>query len=269
MQKSIVVWLFATLSIAVSLFGIVQAKTTATSSSVQSNKQQSEPKLSAKYQALADKLKQTIQVTVIEVTPLAVNGMVEVVTDQGLFYTTENGDYLFHGQLFSLKQGIQNLTEASLAKVRVNGIKRFENDMIVFKAKDEKYAINVFTDITCGYCRKLHSHIKEFNDKGITVRYLAYPRAGIKDRTGDFTQNFKDMRSVWCADDPQQAMTTAKLGSNIPYRICDKPIADEFNFGRQIGVNGTPAIVLSNGYMIPGYQTPDQLLQVLNAMPNL
>ena len=105
--------------------------------------------------------------------------------------------------------------------------------------------------------------LSDYNDRGITFRYLAYPRSGIKDQAGNYTQGFKDLRSVWCADDPKEAMTNAKNSRAVAYRVCNKPIKGEFDFGRQVGVNGTPAIVLSNGMMVPGYQPPEQLEQLL------
>jgi thiol:disulfide interchange protein DsbC len=58
-------------------------------------------------------------------------------------------------------------------------------------------------------------------------------------------------------------MTDAKNSRKVAYRVCDTAIEGEFNFGRQVGVNGTPAIVLANGMMVPGYQPPEQLEQLL------
>jgi thiol:disulfide interchange protein DsbC len=205
-----------------------------------------------------------LQVSQIKSSPL--KGIVEVFTDQGLFYASEDGNYLLHGKLFGLKKGVVNLTESSMSSVRIEGIAKFAENMIVFPAKNEKHVINVFTDITCGYCRKLHKQMDEFNAKGITVRYLAYPRSGIKDGLGQPTQNFKNMRSVWCSDDPKKALDAAFAGNNVAYRICDKQVAEEFNFGRQVGVSGTPAIVLESGMMLPGYRSPTDLLQILESI---
>ena len=198
--------------------------------------------------------------------PSEVPGLAEVVTNQGLFYTSFDGKYLIQGKVYGLGKNVRNITEESLAKVRVEGINNFKDDMIVFPAKDEKHVVTVFTDITCGYCRKLHEQMDDYNDKGITVRYLAYPRAGVKDRMGNFTQGYKDLLSIWCNEDPNTAMTKAKAGSNVAQRICDKPIEEEFNFGRQVGVSGTPAIITDSGFMMPGYRKPDELLQILESM---
>ncbi len=200
----------------------------------------------------------------VETTP--VPGIALLITNQGLFYSSYDGDYFIQGKVYSLVAEVEDIAEQSLANMRLEGIEKFKDDMIVYKAKDEKYVVTAFTDITCGYCRKMHKQMDDYNDRGITFRYLAYPRSGIKDRAGNYTQGFKDLRSVWCADDPEAAMTDAKNTRKVAYRVCDTPIEAEFNFGRQVGVNGTPAIVLSNGMMVPGYQPPEQLEKLLKTL---
>jgi len=212
------------------------------------------------------KLITTLGVEIIDVKKTPMAGLAEVATNQGLFYTSFDGEYLIQGKLYSLGKEVANLTEKSLAYFRVTGMERFEDDMIVFQAKIEKHVITVFSDITCEYCRKLHSQIDEYNDLGITVRYLAYPRAGIKDKDGAFTDGFKNLRSVWCSEDPHKAITQAKLGVSIPSRVCDKPIAEEFSFGRQVGVNSTPTIITKDGTMMPGYRDPSDLFKILESM---
>ena len=212
---------------------------------------------------LKTKIKAKLGLTVEKVEATPVPGIALLITNQGLFYSSYNGDYFIQGKLYSLTSKVTDLAEESLAKMRIAGLEEFKNDMIVFEAKDEKYVVTAFTDITCGYCRKMHKEMSDYNDRGITFRYLAYPRSGIKDQAGNYTQGFKDLRSVWCADDPKEAMTNAKNSRAVAYRVCNKPIKGEFDFGRQVGVNGTPAIVLSNGMMVPGYQPPEQLEQLL------
>jgi len=212
---------------------------------------------------LKAKINSSLGLTVIQVEETPVPGIALLVTDQGLFYASYNGDFFIQGKVYSLGSTVTDLGEASMAKVRLNGLKPFENDMIEYKATNEKYVVTVFTDITCGYCRKMHGQMEDYNARGITFRYLAYPRSGIKDRSGNFSQGFKDLRSVWCSENNEQALTKAKTGSNVAYRTCEAPIEAQFNFGRQIGVTGTPAIILSNGMMIPGYQPPAQLEELL------
>jgi len=218
---------------------------------------------SSAFDAVKEKLTQTLGFNIASIKPSPIAGMVEVITDQGLFYASADGNFLIHGKMYGLGESVSNLTEESLAQVRIDGMAKFSGAMIVYPAKNEKHVVTVFTDITCGYCRKMHEQMDDYNDKGITVRYLAYPRAGVKGQMGGYSQAFKDLRSIWCHEDPALALTKAKSGSNVAARICDKPIEEEFDFGRQVGVTGTPAIMLANGMMVPGYQDPSKLFTLL------
>ena len=215
---------------------------------------------------LKNKLSAMLGLEINKVKPSAMPGLVELITNQGLFYATADGKFFIQGKLYGLGHTVTNYSEESLAQVRVDGMDTFSDAMIVYPAKNEKHVITVFTDITCGYCRKMHEQMDDYNDKGITVRYLAYPRSGIKDRSGQYSEGFKDLRSIWCNENPEEALTKAKMGSSVAQRICDKPIEDEFNFGRQVGVNGTPAIILEGGMMVPGYKEPEALLNIIEQM---
>jgi thiol:disulfide interchange protein DsbC len=212
---------------------------------------------------LKEKINSSIGLTVVKVEETALPGIALLVTNQGLFYASYDGEFFIQGKVYNLGSTVTDIGEESLAKVRLEGVKNFEDNMIVYKAENEKYVVSVFTDITCGYCRKMHEQMADYNARGITFRYLAYPRAGIKDQSGNLTQGFKDLRSVWCSEDNATALTKAKSGTGVAYRICEAPIEAQFNFGRQIGVSGTPAIILSNGMMVPGYQPPAQLEELL------
>ena len=194
-----------------------------------------------------------------------VANMSEVMTDGGLFYVTNDAKHFFVGKMYrdDTALGLVDLSEKRLEKVRLAGVEKFTDNMIVYPAKDEKHVVTIFTDITCGYCRKLHSQMSEYNDLGITVRYLAFPRSGVVDQSGKLTKGFEDLRSIWCNENPAEALTKAKNGSLVAQRICDAPIEEQLNFGRQIGVSGTPAIVLGNGQILPGYKEPQALLNSL------
>lgn len=188
----------------------------------------------------------------------------EVITPRGLFYVSDNGQFLLYGKMFDISNeaGAINMTEEALAKVRLKGMKKFEDSMIIFPAEKPQYQVTIFTDTSCGYCRQLHSQMQEYNDLGITVRYMAFPRQGTTGGT------YEQLRAIWCADDKQKAMTDAKAGERLDTaknQQCTAPIADQYAMGMKVGVSGTPAIVLEDGTMIPGYQGPAQLLQTLLA----
>jgi len=85
-----------------------------------------------------------------------------------------------------------------------------------------------------------------------------FPRAGVK------SHSFDKAVSMWCADDQQQMMTDAKERREIPAKTCENPIEAQYNLGRELGVNGTPALLTSTGRLIPGYMPADRLAASLN-----
>lgn len=219
-------------------------------------------------QAITALIESNTRLIVEDIKPSLVSGLAEVFTDQGSFYASNDGKFFIPSKIYQASpMGLIDVNEErnqlALSKVRLEGLKQFKDNMIVYPAKEEKYVVTVFTDITCGYCRVMHSKMDEYNKLGITVRYLAYPRYGIVDQTGQLTQSFKDLRSIWCHESPADALTKAKAGGAVEERICDAPIEGEFNFGIQAGVNGTPAIILENGYMLPGFREPKDLAETL------
>lgn len=160
-------------------------------------------------------------------------------------HVTPDGKYFLTGDMYRIDgDAVENETEkAKLAQIETLPASR----MIVFKAKNEKAHITVFTDVDCPYCQMLHKEVPKLNSMGITVRYLAYPRAGIG------SEAYKKMVSIWCSDDPKAWLTKAKEGEQVPENTCVNPVADDFRLGNDIGVRGTPSIILSNGKFIPGY----------------
>ena len=199
------------------------------------------------------KLIPDVQVDDIQPTPIP--GLYQVLLGPDVIYMTRDGNYVIKGELLDIS-GKRNLTEDVRAGARVKLIDNIdENEYIEFASKNMTDAIYVFTDVDCGYCRKLHLDVPELNARGISVRYLAYPRAGVDSATGN------EMISVWCAKDRQKAMTSSKNRESIEEKTCDNPVAKQYQLGRQLGVRGTPAIYLQNGKMLPGYMPPDELIR--------
>lgn len=214
------------------------------------NSQQSDDDIIA---SLSTKL--SLKINAIGDSP--VPGLKQIYTDRGLFYVSDNGEYFLQARVYSVKNGVTDETENALKDMRIDGVKRFKDSVIEFPADNEQYVINVFTDTTCGYCRKLHNEIDQYNDLGITVRYLAWPRAGINSAV------YRDTVSIWCSENPQRAITDAKAGKQITDASCENNVAEQYKFGQQIGVNGTPNIILPNGSVVPGYQPAAALAQAL------
>ncbi|MCK5921554.1 MAG: thioredoxin fold domain-containing protein, partial [Methylococcales bacterium] len=110
----------------------------------------------------------------------------------------------------------------------------------------------------CPYCRKMHDDMKGYNDAGIAIRYMLYPRAGVK------SPSYDKVVSVWCADDRKEAMTKSKNGEEIEAKTCENPVEEHMAIANQIGVTGTPAIVLESGQLMPGYVPPKDLSKALD-----
>ncbi|EDP9910222.1 bifunctional protein-disulfide isomerase/oxidoreductase DsbC [Salmonella enterica subsp. enterica serovar Anatum] len=190
-----------------------------------------------------------VQSTEIQASPVA--GMKTVLTHSGVLYVTDDGKHIIQGPMYDVSGAHPvNVTN----KLLMSQLNALEKEMIVYKAPDEKHVITVFTDITCGYCHKLHEEMKDYNALGITVRYLAFPRQGLE------SQAEQDMKSIWCAKDKNKAFDDAMAGKGVKPASCDVNIADHY----ALGVSGTPAIVLSNGYVVPGYQGPKEMKAFLD-----
>lgn len=195
--------------------------------------------------------------TNIEVKDSPISGIKTVVTNEGVLYTTEDGKYVLQGKLFELTdKGPVDVTGKALLAT----LESYKNEMIVYPAKNEKHVVTVFMDITCGYCQKLHSEIKEYNDLGITIRYLAFPRGGLGTKTA------KEMEAIFTAKDPAFALDEAEKG-NPPKELKAVNITKKhYELGVQFGVRGTPSIVTQSGELIGGYLPPKELLSTLESV---
>lgn len=211
-------------------------------------------------EALKKKLMETMpSLTVGDINPSEIKGLYEVMAGANIFYVSEDGRYLIQGRMFDLVDK-KDLTEEKLAVAKALMINAVPlEEMIIFKAPMQKYVINIFTDIDCGYCRKLHSEIDQYMAEGITIRYLFFPRAG-KD-----SESYKKAVSVWCADDKNAALTAAKSGSNPPpEKTCKNPVEKQMALGDELGVRGTPMMISPKGHVYPGYMPAKKLAEALS-----
>jgi len=211
--------------------------------------------LKAELNLAISKFLPDVEIDSIGETPI--DGLYQVIIGSDIIYMTRDGSYVIKGEILDINER-RNLTEDVRAGTRVkylNGIGK--DDYIEFAAENAKDAIYVFTDTDCGYCRKLHNDVAELNARGISVRYLAYPRAGVESATG------QEMSHVWCANNRQAALTAAKNGEPVEAKTCDDPVAEQYELGKKLGVRGTPSIYLQNGRNLPGYLPPDEIAKQL------
>lgn len=191
----------------------------------------------------------------VEIQDAPVAGMKTVMSNSGVLYISEDGKYLVQGPVYDIS-GSQPVNVTN--KLLMGKLNALEKEMIVYKAAQEKHVITVFTDITCGYCHKLHEEMSDYNALGITVRYLAFPRQGVN------SQAEKDMQSIWCAKDRNKAFDAAIKGTAVEAASCELDIKKHYALGVQFGIQGTPAVVLTDGTLIPGYQGPKDMKAFLD-----
>jgi thiol:disulfide interchange protein DsbC len=193
------------------------------------------------------------------VNPTGIPGLYEVVMKSQILYLSQDGRFAIQGDLMDLKAR-NNLTQTRLDNLRAKAVSAVDEDkMIIFApAGPAKHTVTVFTDIDCGYCRKFHREIADYNQNGIKVRYLLYPRTGIS------SDSYNKAVSVWCAQDRQEALTRAKRGETIEQKSCPNPVKEEYELGRSLGLQGTPTIILENGQMLPGYVSAADLAKMLD-----
>ncbi len=196
------------------------------------------------------------QITDVELSPM--EGVYEVTYSGGTVYAIKAGKHLLLGEVYDTERQVSLADERKQDKAKVVMAAMSEENMIVFGDESAKRMITVYTDVDCGYCQKLHREVPALVDAGVKVRYLWYPRAGIG------SDSYKKAVSVWCADDQQVAMDNAKLKRSFTNKTCEpNPVTEQFQSGQQVGVRGTPTIVVDDGTIIGGYMPADRLLQNL------
>ena len=177
-------------------------------------------------------------------------------------YASKNGEFFFYGELYAVNGNmLQNTTkdEVNLKRKSILDETLSEDDFISFKSENEKHSVTIFTDVDCGYCRKFHNEIQDFNDLGITVNYVAFPRSGLD------SVSYNKIVTAWCSKDPKSVLTKMKQGQDVQLSMCQNhPVEAHFLLGQKIGITGTPAIIKSNGELLPGYLPPEELITRLN-----
>ncbi|SDY62375.1 thiol:disulfide interchange protein DsbC [Lysobacter sp. yr284] len=205
------------------------------------------------------------KVDIDKVGPAPMPGFREAVVGGQVVYVSDDGRYLFlpgsGGALFDTKAK-RNVMEDTLAGMRRDLLKTIPaSERIVFAPPNPKHTVTIFTDVECGYCRKLHSEIAEYNRQGIAVEYLAFPRMGIG------SEDYKKMVSVWCAADRRKALTEAKSDHGaVSSKQCKNTVEQQYEVGQRAGLTGTPMILNVDGVQLGGYVPPAQLREALDKL---
>ncbi|WP_417421219.1 DsbC family protein [Halomonas sp.] len=223
--------------------------------------------IAAHADAATDHLRESLsvngqQMPVEQVTATPIEGIYHVLLESGeSFYSNAEGSHFLVGDLFeNAETGLVNLTEQAKNQDRVAALASVpESERIVYRGVDEpKATVVVFTDPTCPYCERLHETVPELNERGIAVHYMAFPRAGMGSAAAT------SLQQAWCASNSSEAMTRAQQRQALTGPSdCDNPVAEQYELGMSLGIQGTPAIILPNGQLVPGFVPPERLAAML------
>lgn len=182
------------------------------------------------------------------ITPSVAPGIYQIRKNSMFGYVAGDGRYLIQGDMVDLVTG-EEVTEKQRASARLAVLKQFGPDQAIeFPAKDTKHWVTVFTDIDCGYCRRLHADMAAYHAQGIGIRYLFYPRSGPN------SPAFEQAQAVWCSADRKEALTQAKRGVHINASAsCPNPVQKHYDAGDALGINATPMLILPDGEIVRGY----------------
>lgn len=199
------------------------------------------------------------QLRVDRIGPAPIEGFRQAIVGGQVIYVSDDGEHLLQGTLLDVA-GRKDLNEVAMSELRRDLLATIPaSERIVFAPEEApKYTVTVFTDVDCGYCRKLHSEMDQYHARGIAVEYLAFPRMG------PGSENFNEMVAVWCAEDPREALTKAKTGGEVRGGSCTSPVAMQYALGQRLGLTGTPMIVAADGSQLGGYVPAERLRAMLD-----
>lgn len=183
------------------------------------------------------------------------------VANNQILYVSKDFKFVLAGEVIALNDGeitsLNDIYENKFIKNIISSIK--PNESIDFISSNERFKLKIFTDVSCSYCRLLHSEIDQYLSNGITINYLAFPRDGLD------SEVYKDMVSVWCSLDPKDSLNKLKKGENIESKNCKNPVEEHFRKGSLIGITGTPTIILEDGKKFSGYIPANELIKILES----
>lgn len=163
--------------------------------------------------------------------------------DGQVVYVGEDSQHILIGSMFRLSDQ-KNLTKDLMLKQNSIDWKKLPlQDAVKMVRGNGKRQIAVFSDPNCPYCKQLETELSKLND--VTIYTFIYP---IK------TQSITVSKQVFCEKDPALAWSNliAKGIQPSSKKTCANPIERNLTLGKSLALNGTPAIIFSNGFKVMG-----------------
>ena len=199
---------------------------------------------------------------ILEVKESPIKGLWEIDVQsgdrKGLIYLDYSKKYFMQGAIFDLK------TKTNLTQERISELNKVDtstiplDDALLLGEKDAKYKVIVFSDPDCPYCSRLHEEMKKVVEKRKDISFYIkmYPLPMHKGA-------YEKSKAIVC-EKSLKMLEDAFAKKNIPEAKCDGKAVDEtLKLAEKLGIKGTPAIVLPNGVINPGYKEADALIATI------
>ena len=205
--------------------------------------------------ALAERVPQMAKIDEISKTPM--NGLYEIRIGNEVLYTDADGNFLIQGELIDTRTR-RNLTEERIDKLTAIDFNSLPlKDAFTLVRGNGKRKLAVFEDPNCGYCKRFEKDLAQVKD--VTVYLFLYPILG--------NDSVEKSKAIWCSKDRAKAWQDWMI-RDVPLAAaadkCDtSAITRNVELGRKHRVNGTPALILTDGTRIPGAIRTEQIEKAL------
>ncbi|MGO9378183.1 MAG: DsbC family protein [Dissulfurispiraceae bacterium] len=200
--------------------------------------------------------------TILGVNQGPVKGLWEVLLQagghKGIVYIDYSKKNFFSGAIINIAEK-KNLTQESFEQLNKADVSKIPlGDALVLGDKNAKYKVIVFSDPDCPYCAKLHAEIKKVVEKRKDIAFFIklFPLPMHKDSEWK-AKSIICNKSIKLLDDNFE-------GRPIPKTECDTNVIDENKkLAGELGISGTPALVLPDGRIVSGFREADTLIDMI------
>ena len=181
------------------------------------------------------------------------SGLYSGTLDNQIVYVNEDAQHIFVGSMIRLKDQHNLTKDLTLQQNMVDFKKLPLNDAVKTVRGNGKRQLAIFSDPNCPYCKTLEGNLAQLND--VTIYTFIYP---IK------TQSIIPSKQIWCSTNKEFAWKNLLQKGIKPTAAadCATPIERNLELGKRLGLNGTPAIIFSNGYKVMGAYPAEKIQQI-------
>lgn len=197
--------------------------------------------------------KQHPQLKLDNIQATEMKGIYSASMDGQVVYLNDDAQHILAGSMIRLKDQ-HNLTKDLLIQQNSVDWKKLPlQDAIKSVRGTGKRQIAIFSDPNCPYCKQLEAELKKLDN--ITIYTFILPLKA---------QSVAPSKQVYCEKNPALAWENLITKAQLPTSqiSCANPVERNMALAQRLGVNGTPAIIFSNGFKVMGAYPAAQIEQI-------